>query len=245
MAEGVLRVAIARAADDPGAVGSAPDWMCGEERQRWTTLRDAGRRAFVASRRLLRETLAEATGLAAEGWHVSAEPGVAPVASRLDLGRDAAPPISIAHRLGWVAVAVGTAGDGAIGVDIECDGVPSADLPERAALVMPRGELARWQALHAGERAPALMRAWVAREAWFKAAGAGAPWDFRRLDCAPCDAGEANVRVWEAGSVRVALSASDAEALAAASCDGWPVQPGVDTSYWHVRAVAAVEIAPA
>jgi len=241
LAEGRLRVAIARVTDRPGAAGAAPDWMCAEERQRWTTLRDAGRPAFVASRRLLRETLAEATGLAADGWHVSAEAGVAPVASRPDLARYAAPPISIAHRLDRVAVAVGAAGGGAIGVDIECDGVSRADLSERAALVMPRAELARWQALNADERAPALMRAWVAREAWFKAAGAGAPWDFRRLECAACAPAHANVRLWEAGAVWVALCAHDAPALAAARCEGWPARPPVRISSWRVCALAAGE----
>jgi hypothetical protein len=79
------------------------------------------------------------------------------------------------------------------------------------------------------------MRAWVAREAWFKAAGVGAPWDFRQLDGAACAPREANVRLWEVGDLRVALSARDADALAAASCEGWPDAARADASSWCVR----------
>jgi phosphopantetheinyl transferase len=135
-------------------------------------------------------------------------------------------------------VAVGPVGGGAIGVDIECEGGAQAGLAERAALVMSRDELARWHALDADARAPALMRAWVAREAWFKAAGAGAPWDFRHLDCAACAPREANVRSWEVDDLRVALSARDADALAAASCEGWPEPARVDASFWCARPLA-------
>ena len=226
---------IARVAQDDHA--DAPYWMGAEERERWATLRPANRAAFVASRRLLRDTLAAATGLSADGWLVSAEAGIAPVARRIGLARDAAPPVSIAHGLGWVAVAVGPVGGGAIGVDIECGDFAPADLAERAALVMSGDELARWHALDAAERAPTLMRAWVARESWFKAAGAGAPWDFRQLDCAACAPPEANVRSWEVDDLRVALSARDAAALAAASCEGWPEPEGVAASWWCVRAL--------
>jgi phosphopantetheinyl transferase len=208
------------------------------ERQRWTASTGAGRRAFVASRRLLRELLAEATGLAADGWQVSAEAGSAPLASRLDSERAAAPQVSIAHRLGWVAVAVGTPDGGPVGVDIECERVARSDPAERAALVMPCGELARWHALAAGRREAALLDAWVAREAWFKAAGGGAPWDFRRLAVEPADAADANVRLWASGGVHVALCARDAAALAAAACEGWPGAAAVRSSTWRVRAAA-------
>jgi phosphopantetheinyl transferase len=222
LAELGLRVWIARVFDDNGSHAGAPGWMSAGERQRWSSLTDAGRRAFVASRRLLRDALAEATGLPADGWQVSAEAGSAPLASRLDSERGVAPQVSIAHCHGWVAVAVGADDGGAIGVDIECDRPPRSDPAERAPLVMQGDELKRWQALAASEREAALLRAWVAREAWFKAAGAGAPWDFRRLACEPCDAADANVRLWESGTLRVALCARDAGALAAASCVGWP-----------------------
>ena len=90
----------------------------------------------------------------------------------------------------------------------------------------------------ASEREAALLRAWVAREAWFKAAGAGAPWDFRRLDCEPCDAADANVRVWESRTLRVALCARDGGALAAASCGAWPRASDVRSSTWRVRVLA-------
>ena len=239
MAEVGLRVWIARVPEDDASLAAAPGWMSAGERQRWTALTDAGRRAFVASRRLLRDALAVATGLAADGWQVSAEAGSAPLASRLDSERGVAPRVSIAHCPGWVAVAVGADAGGAIGVDIECDRPSRSDPAERAALVMQGDELARWQALAADEREAALLRAWVAREAWFKAAGTGAPWDFRRLVGEPCNAADANVRIWESGQVRVALCAHDAETLGAASCTGWPEAPGVRSSSWRVRVLAS------
>lgn len=239
MAELGLRVWIARVSDDHGSHAGAPDWMSAGEQRRWSSLTDAGRRAFVASRRLLRDALAEATGLPADGWQVSAEAGSAPFASRLDSERGVAPQVSIAHCPGWVAVAVGADDGEAIGVDIECDRPSRSDPAERAVLVMQGDELARWQALDASEREAALLRAWVAREAWFKAAGAGAPWDFRRLACEPCDPTDANVRLWESGTLRVALCARDAGALAAASCVGWPQAPDVRESSWRVRVPAS------
>ena len=239
MAELGLRVWIARVLDDNGSHAGAPGWMSAGEQQRWSSLTDAGRRAFVASRRLLRDALAEATGLPADGWQVSAEAGSAPLASRLDSERGVAPPISIAHCPGWVAVAVGADDGGAIGVDIECDRPSRSDPADRAPLVMQGEELVRWQALAASECEAALLRAWVAREAWFKAAGAGAPWDFRRLVCEPCDAADANVRVWESGTLHVALCARDAGALAAASCVGWPQASDVRESSWRVSVLAS------
>lgn len=234
MAEAELRVRIARVPDDDGAQAGAPRWMSDGERRRWSTSTGADRRAFSLSRRLLRDALAEATGLAADGWRVSAEAGTAPVASRADGARREAPRVSIAHRLGWVAVAVGASDGGAVGVDIECDRAPRSDPAGRAALVMRGGELARWRALAAGEREAALLRAWVAREAWFKAAGAGAPWNFRRLACEPCGVADANVRIWEAGAVRVALCARGAGPLAAASCEGWSDPAAVRSTSWRV-----------
>lgn len=238
MAEPALRVRIARVAEDGAAQAAAPDWMGAGERQRWTALTAAGRRAFVASRRLLRDLLAEATGLAADGWQLSAEAGSAPLASRPDSERAAAPPVSIAHRLGWVAAAVGPPGGGPVGVDIECRRVARSDPAERAALVMPRDDLARWHALAADRREAALLDAWVAREAWFKAAGGGAPWDFRRLAGEPVDAADANVRLWTSGDVHVALCARDAAALAASACGGWPDAAPVRSSTWRVRVAA-------
>ena len=238
MAELGLGVWVARIAQNDVALAGAPTWMSAGERQRWMALTDVGRGAFAASRRLLRDALAAATGLAADGWQVSAEAGSAPLASRLDGERMIAPQVSIAHRLGWVAVAVGAADGGAIGVDIECDRPSRSDPSERAALVLPPGEFVRWQALDAGEHEAALLRAWVAREAWFKAAGAGAQWDFRRLAAQPCDAADANVRLWESGPVRMALCARDAVALAGASCSGWPASADVRCSSWRVSVLA-------
>ncbi len=227
----MARVWIARVTDADAAHATAPAWLGPGERERWDTLAPARQRAFVASRRLVRAALAQATGVVAEQWQVSAEAGVAPSARRVDGAAGRAPPVSIAHRLGWVAVAVGGTEDAAIGVDIECERPKNGDPARRAALMMAGDELARWTALPEREREPALLRAWVAREAWFKATGAGAPWDFRRMACEPAEAALANVRVWEAGALRVALCAPEP---GAASCDGWPDAAEVRSSLWRV-----------
>ena len=230
----MLRVRIAPVDPLVAVAGEdAPAWLGASERGRWTTLAAARRREFLAARRLLRDLLAQATGQPGHRWQVSAEPGVAPVATLVDGRACPAPHVSIAHRLGWVAVAAGPADGGAIGVDIECERPTRGDPDERAALMLPAGELAHWRALADARRAPALMRAWVAREAWFKARGGAAAWDFRRIACDACAPARANVRIWEAGPMWVALCAGDAGALEAAPCDGWPAPPA--SSYWHVR----------
>jgi len=229
---------IARVPDHGAAPAAAPAWMGEAEQRRWAVLSEAGRRPFEAARRLLRDALGEVTGLSADGWVVSAEAGTAPLARRLDGEAVPSPRVSIAHRLGWVAVAVGPADGGAIGVDVECERPSRGGQADRAALMMPADEWGRWLALAAGEREPALLRAWVAREAWFKAAGAGATWDFRRLVVEPVDGVDANVRIWSAGPVHVALYAGDAGALAAASCQGWPRELDARSSTWRVRRLA-------
>lgn len=225
----MARVWIARVADADGPHDAAPAWLGADERERWATLPPPRRRAFVASRRLLRDGLALATGLPAAAWQVSAAAGVAPVARRADGAGGRVPPVSLAHRLDWVAVAVGDERDAAVGVDLECERALRGDVGQRAALVMAGDELARWRALPELERAPALLRAWVVREAWFKA-GADAPWDFRRMACEPAAAGSANVRVWEAGPLQVALCCADP---AAATCDGWPAAAEPRSSLWR------------
>ena len=218
------------------AGGDAPAWLGAAERGRWMTLAATRRREFLAARRLLRDLLAQATGQPGHRWQVSAEPGMAPVAALVDDQACQVPHVGIAHRLGWVAVAVGPAEGGTIGVDIECGRPPRGDPAERAALMLPADELVRWRALSDARRAPALVRAWVAREAWFKAREHAAPWDFRRIACDPCEPAQANVRIWEAGQLWVALCVGGAGALEAALCDGWP-EPAA-SSYWHVRPLA-------
>jgi phosphopantetheinyl transferase len=226
----IARVRLARVRGDDGH-DAAPAWLGADERVRWATLAPPRRPAFVASRRLLRELLAQATDVPAGLWKVGAAAGAAPVAARLDLPAERAPPVSVAHRLDWVAAAVGGADDGAVGVDIECDRPTRGDPAGRAALVMAGDELAHWSALPEDRREAALLCAWVAREAWFKATGPGAPWDFRRLACEPADAARANVQVWAAGALHVALSA---DAAAAATCAGWPDPAAPRASLWRV-----------
>jgi phosphopantetheinyl transferase len=231
----MLRVAVARVAPSPDDGDAAvPGWLGDSERRRWSTLPAPARRAFVASRGLLRELLQAATGVPAAAWDVCAEAGSAPVAT--SPAAPGAVHVSLSHRLGWVAAAVA---DRAVGVDVECDRPVRSDVDERATLMLSPRELVDWPTVPAGEREAALLARWTAKEAWFKARPPqAAPWDFRRVHaraCALADA-RANVRTWRAAPVHVALCCGDAAALAQARCDGLP--PLQAEAAWQVDAVA-------
>jgi 4'-phosphopantetheinyl transferase EntD len=228
----MLRVAVGRVVQPAAGEQAAPAWFGGSERRRWQQLGPGARPAFVASRALLRELLQSATGVPAAAWDVSAEAGSAPVAS--SSAAVGAVHVSLSHRLGWVAAAVA---DGAVGVDVECDRPARSDPDERAALMLSPEELLAWRSVPAGEREPALLARWTAKEAWFKAAPPqSAPWDFRRAGASTRDRAHANVRTWRAAPVHVALCCGDARALAEARCDGLPPLDG--EALWHVAAVA-------
>lgn len=224
---GVARIDAASAADGD----AAPGWLGESERRRWAVLAPAGRRGFAASRALLRELLLAATGVPGDGWHVSAEPGVAPRATAR--GGDGAVHVSLSHRLGWVAAAVCGV---PVGVDIECARPARTDPAERAALMLSPAELAAWQASPPADREAALLVHWTVKEAWFKAGpSAASAWDFRRVaahPCAPAHPG-ANARTWAAPPLHLAVCCADAAALAAA--DG-PFPAVARTAFWHVHA---------
>ena len=230
----MLLVAVGRVLEPAAGERSPPTWLGASERRRWQQIGPRARAGFVASRALLRGLLQSATGVPAAAWDVSAEPGVAPVASSSGTARGVR--VSLSHRLGWVAAAVA---DVAVGVDVECDRPVRSDPGERAELMLSPGELIEWRAMAAGEREAALLARWTAKEAWFKSCPPqAAPWDFRRVHAsprAPAGAG-ANVRTWRATPVHVALCCGDAVALAGARCDGLPTI--VAEASWHVGAVA-------
>ena len=243
----MLSLAIARSTAPPTADAGddavAPAWLGEAERARWFALADGAREAFAASRALLRRLLESTTGIAADDWQVTAQAGTAPVAALrwpVDGPVDAVPVASLAHRLGWVAAAVAPSGGGRVGVDIECARPPRSDPRERAALMLGADELARWHALPESAREDALLRAWTAKEAFFKAAPAGdAPWDFRRLAAVPSEPARANVRLWAATSapVQVALCSDDATALAAAVLQAPEDVAFEPSSFWRVSRV--------
>ncbi len=226
----MLRVAVARIPDAPPGDAAVPGWFGDDERKRWEGLQPHARRAFAASRALLRELLQAATGVPASDWDVSAHAGVAPVA-RSPGHATGAIHVSLSHRLDWVAAAVS---DAPVGVDVECDRPPRGEPAERAALMLSAAEFAAWQRLAPSGREAALLTRWTVKEAWFKAGPPGsAAWDFRRLSaraCAPGDA-EANVRTWTSAPVHLALCGADARALAEAECD-MPAAAGLS---WHVH----------
>ena len=228
----MLRIAVARVPDAPaGSDDAAAAWMGDSERRRLVQLAPAARREFVASRALLRGLLRAATGVPEAAWDVSAEPGLAPFA------RTTAPSalhVSLSHRLGWVAAAVG---DAPVGVDIECERPARSDVGERAALMLAPAELQDWQALPPEALERALLTRWTAKEAWFKASPPdAAPWDFRRIAARACARAsqDANVRTWAAPPVHVALCCPDASALANVDCEGLASATTHD-SFWHVH----------
>jgi len=213
-------------------------WLGTDEQARAQAMMPAARASFVAGRILLRRLLAKASGIAAPRWEISAGAGSPPLA-RLRPAGDAGPAISVSHRLDWVAAAALEGGGGAIGVDIECRRAPRTAAADRAALMLCADELASWHRLPVHEREAALLRAWVAKEAWFKSVPAGgAAWDFRRLAARPSAAGDANVRVWQAGDLFVALACADAPALARFECEGLPADDPVVRSTWRVGPAA-------
>lgn len=225
----MLRVAVARVTAWPGD-GAMPGWLCDPECRRWATLRPPARGAFVASRALLRQLLQSATRVPAAAWQVSAEAGSTPVARASSFAH--AVHVSLSHRLGWVAAAVG---DTPVGVDLEVDRAPRSEPADRAALMLSPAELAEWHAVPASDREAALLMRWTAKEAWFKAAPPqSAPWDFRRVHVRASEPARANARTWRATPVHVALSCADAGALADARCEGLPTVVG--EAFWHVAA---------
>jgi phosphopantetheinyl transferase len=147
--------------------------------------------------------------------------------------------VSLSHRLGWVASAVAAPGLGPIGVDVECERAPRSDVDERAALMLADDERLCWHRLDPAGREAGLLVRWTAKEAWYKAAPAAAgAWDFRRVVARACEPACANVRVWHAGAVVLALCCNDAQALANAICVGLPEGAPQTVTSWHVARVA-------
>lgn len=238
--EPVLLLATARIDDVLARAGCGsnelPAMFGDAERERWRGLGSSGRAAFVASRWLMRSLLERMTGTAAGEWALSSVPGRAPTAHRhAEMARfvnDAPPSISMSHRLGWVCAATGR---GALGVDIEVERPPRSDLAGRAALMLAADEWTQWHRLDPQERESALLICWTAKEAWFKASPPDtAPWDFRRVVARACAPAQANVRVWSAAPMHVAVCHSSTSKPSDASCEGF--DPGaVTSSFWHVE----------
>jgi phosphopantetheinyl transferase len=198
------------------------------ERLRWAPLKPGAQAAFVACRALLRQLLEAVTGIPARDWTVSAVAGRAPHAGGPGLATPA-PRVSLSHRLGWVAAAVS---ESAVGIDIEVARPARSEVAERAALMLASVELARWNTLAAERREAALLTAWTAKEAWFKASPAGdAAWDFRQVVAHPCAPAQANVRAWEAPPLHVAVCSGDARELAEAECAGLAAAA---STFWRV-----------
>jgi len=229
----MLRVRIARidTLAAPGDDTVAPAWLGVSERRRWEALARERRREFAAGRRVLRDTLALVTGRAAGEWDIDAEDGASPIVrgpTRVHA--------SVSHRLGWVAAAVS---DAPVGVDLELARPSRSDATARAALMLGSTELATWSALAPERREAALLTAWTAKEAWFKASPPHTTaWDFRQVVARACDPADANVRVWEAPPLHVAACCTDSGELARVDCEGLETAAATST-FWHVSRAGA------
>jgi phosphopantetheinyl transferase len=229
----VARIGNAHSVDD----STPPRWFGSSERARWTTLAPTARAAFVASRVLLRRLLRASTGVDADRWDVSAELGTEPI---VRLAPSSAMPLraSLSHRLGWVAAAVSNA---AVGIDLECARPVRSDPLERASLMLSPVELPAWNALPSELRESALLTRWTAKEAWFKASlPHDSAWNFRHVVARACAPEHANVRVWEAAPLHVAICCADAGELVRVECEGLDAAAATSI-FLHVSRVAHVD----
>jgi phosphopantetheinyl transferase len=223
----MLRVRLARLEDLPElSLVDAPAWMGEAERRRSVQGSATARAEFIAGRALLRRVLEGATGFPPEAWSVSADAGRAPLVRGPSHVH-----ASLSHRLGWVAAAVS---DSPVGIDVECLRPGRSTPHERACLMLASEELPAWNALRPAARESALLERWTAKEAWFKAAPVqDAAWDFRRVVASACEAARANVRVWLAPPLYVAVCSHHPGALAEAQCEALPGAHEAST-FWHV-----------
>lgn len=149
------------------AATGAVELLDDAERERLSRLRHpADRLRFVAGRVLVRELVAERTGVAARL-----------VALRVDgrgrprvVAPTGAPDVSISHARGVVAVAIATGGR--VGIDLEARPA-DADRPALERVALAPEERRRAQRLRPEVRAERALRAWAVKEAYGKLTGRG------------------------------------------------------------------------
>jgi 4'-phosphopantetheinyl transferase len=151
---------LAAVADAPVAILSA-DELARAERFRFPRDRDRWVRARVALRRIL----AAYVGTPPETLRLVARPGGKPA-----LASEPALRFSLTHAGGRAALAV--AWEREVGIDLEPVD-PSLDIASLLAVACAPAEIARLEALPAGDRAAAFLTLWTLKEAYFKALGTG------------------------------------------------------------------------
>ena len=122
---------------------------------------------WLLARAQLRARLAEATGRRPGEIVLRDEPGGKPVDPGTDLH------FNLSHAAGLVAIAIGHADVGPVGIDIETG--RRLQRPDRLAarLVPDDAERARWAATPEPERTRWLLQRWTRTEALLKATGSG------------------------------------------------------------------------
>jgi len=182
-------------------------WLTDSERARLDTLKHAQRRDhYLAGHWFARVLLARAFGREPAQWSLTERRSLPPHVH----GHEDALRVSLSHAGDWIAAVVA---DAPVGIDIEpCDRVLDASLEP---LLLEPGEAP------GSLDAEALLRRWVAKEAWIKRqAGIALPAQLAELRLREADASDADVRIARHGDVLVALSVASSHATEGS----WPFE---------------------
>jgi len=195
-------------------IGPPALWMSDAELARLQAIASDRRRAqFVGARWLARELLARRHGRPAHEWRLTVEDQGPPRVTGAQL--------ALSHSGDWAACAVA---DVPLGIDVEMPARPR-DLHGLAELCCTAAER---ELLQAGTAS--FYELWCAKEAWVKRhAGQAAPARLQAIELLPCEAQAADVQVWAAEGVTLALSAPSTLAL-----HWWGAAPPW-RSAWQVR----------
>lgn len=183
-----------RLAEVEARLPSGLDWLSTPERERVAGLRvETRRRQYLCGHWLVRELVAERTGVAASACQLEQRRGQAPRLTQPDAGLS----VSISHSGEWIAAAVA---DAAVGVDIELQS-RTHHLQSIAGDLLAVGE--------APQQADAtqLLQRWVAKEAWIKCShGAALPGRLGEIRLHAVDRDGANVCVCSSAELFLGLA---------------------------------------
>jgi 4'-phosphopantetheinyl transferase len=180
-----------------------PAWLGAEERQRYRSFTNAGRRQqFVAGRYWARRALAAHAGGDWREYILSAPAEGAPLV--LSAAPHAAMPnaalhFSLSHSRDWLACALSSQ---AIGIDIE-DTRVSRDFDGLGALIYGEHEIAMLASKPTSARRTTFYRLWTLKEAWLKYSNSH--YSMRQAQFAPCAARQAQAAVLTSSRWTLAL----------------------------------------
>lgn len=184
-----------------------------ERRMAMQSVKFEDRRDRICARALLRLALSQRRSVAPAAWQIGREPKGRPVVVGPQPHETWS--VSVSHCRGWVACAVGLAGHGPLGVDVERD-----DRAIDLELLMPETCDAReraWveQGPDAADRRARFVELWVLKEASLKSSGQGLSGGLTsNLARAMDEHGKPlNWWLWSLGGVRLALVQAAGESV--------------------------------